>query len=389
VRAHARTRHRRPPRQLCWPLRALAGLALATGLWLVAEALVPRFFPAQLQAWQAPPPTDQPGAPYMPGNPYLLWELAPGVREERGLEVHINHLGLRGPEPVQPKPPGTRRLLVTGDSSVYGDGVPDGATFTEVAAARLGPPVDAVNAGIPGYATWQTLNLLRMRGLALQPDLVVVANLWSDNNFDSFVDRDLITAYAAYREGPVASLRGLLAHSEVYRLLDWELRVRRRAEAVHKVGWMLGRPEKVGARRVSIQDYAHNLQALVDLARVHGAEVLFVELANDEDLAGPPSQHAAWLPYRRVMEDTARRVGAPLLDVPARFRDSGLDAPALFLDHMHPTVLGHQIIGEALAELLVKAGWPAGEALHRRGTGGAVPRYEDPNLEGVAAQEEP
>ena len=360
--------------------RLLYGGLTAAAILLAGEGLARTLGEADLRAWAAPPPSPQEGAPTMSGNPYLLWELAPGVRDQRGHAVVINSLGLRGPEVERPKPPGRRRLVATGDSSVFGDGVADDEVFGVQLAARLGPGVDFVNAAVPGYSTWQTLNLLRMRVLDLEPDLLLVGNLWSDNNFDAFVDRELLSAYAAWAEGPVAGARRLLATSALFRVLDWRLRVARRAEAVRTVGFMLGSGDKIGRRRVAIEDYAANLDTIAILARAHGAGVLFLVLANVEDLVPAPGGRPAWEPYRQVMRDTARRHGAQVVEVPALFRASGLSPGELFVDQMHPSATGHRIIARELATVLGLAGWVEGGTVMGPGEPGPIPAYEDPAL---------
>lgn len=370
-----------PPRR-----RLLYAAALLLTALLLGEGLCRALFADELRAWRSPPPPPQEDAPWMAGNPYLLWEFAPGLRQQRGHPVHINQLGLRGPEVAATRPAGVRRLVSVGDSSVFGDGVGDDEVFGVQAAARLGPGVEHVNAAVPGYSTWQSINLLRMRVLALQPDLLVIASLWSDNNFDAFVDRDLLSAYAAWQQGPVARARGILRHSAIFGALDWHLRVSRRAEQVRKVGFMLGTGTPIGPRRVAIQDYADNLETLSAMAEGAGAEVIFMVLANREDLptpaANPPASGPAWEPYRRVMREAAARRGAPVIEVPALFRASGLPAQALFIDEMHPSATGHKLIARELAALLEQAGWPAGGRVMGPGQGGPVPRYEDPNLQG-------
>ena len=104
-------------------------------------------------------------------------------------------------------------------------------------------------------------------------------------------------------------------------------------------------------------------------------------LANNEDLDTTPSQGKAWDPYRQVMKDTAARHGAPLLDIPTLFTESGLSKEALFLDEMHPTAEGHRLMGEALTALLEKHSWPE-SPLMGDGVGGSIPGYEDPYVSG-------
>ena len=104
--------------------------------------------------------------------------------------VKFNSRGLRGPEVAVPKPAGTFRVLVLGDSVVEGAQVAQEDTM----AARLGPElarrgladrVETINAGVAGFGTGQELLYLEREGLQLEPDLVVlvftIANDTGDN----------------------------------------------------------------------------------------------------------------------------------------------------------------------------------------------------------------
>jgi lysophospholipase L1-like esterase len=301
------------------------------------------------------PPSGYPmdSAIVLHGNPWLLWELLPGTREELGVRVHVNTRGFRGPE-IGPKQ--GPRALTLGDSSIYGFGVED----DEVWSARLGTTLDVeiVNGAVPGYSTFQALNLLQMRGLALEPEVLFVGTLWSDNNFDGFVDRELLATYAGWEATPARVVRAVLERSQLFRWLDWRLRVAPRAAAARKVGWDLSandRPD--GRRRVSIGDYAANLDRIAGVARSRGAAVVYLLPAN-RDAIDPRGSDPAWTPYRQVLREAAARHGALLVDVPAVFQASGHTSDALFLDKMHPTALGHAFMAEATAKALATRGWP-------------------------------
>ena len=367
---------------------------VATGAWLLAEAGATTLYGAELRAWESPPPSPQKGLSVMQGNPYLLYEYPPGEHYERGVTVRINSMAMRGPEPEIPKPAGVRRFITTGDSSVFGFGVAEDAVFSSVAAKTLGDGVEAVIGAVPGYSSFQSINLLRMRALATEPDLIVIANIWSDNNFDAFVDKDVLAQAAGFESGLTAKLKRLLSRSAIFRVADWKLRVRGSAERVQKVAWQQDSQSRgqIGLRRVEINDYASNLESLVGLARENDAEVVFVVLANNEDVkSGGPVQSGpkAWDPYRRVMRETAARHGAPVIEVPELFQASGLGSSELFLDEMHPTAEGHRIMGEALASVLADRGWTDGDPVLRNPEGGDVPEYVDPFVEGTSAQSGP
>jgi hypothetical protein len=93
--------------------------------------------------------------------------------------IRINSLGLRGPEPA-PRTPGSRRVMVLGDSMVVAFEVPWQETFTSLLEERLsaarGAPVEVVNAGVRGYGTDQSYLYYRERGRKLAPDLVILVH---------------------------------------------------------------------------------------------------------------------------------------------------------------------------------------------------------------------
>jgi len=382
--------------RLTVPKKILFSVLVVTGAWLGAEAIVTHFYAAELRAWDSPPPAAQSGAPNMQGNAYLLWEIAPGTRYEQGVSVNINSVGLRGPEIEIPKPAQTRRLLTTGDSSVFGFGVQDNEVFSTVAADKLGPKAEAVCGAIPGYSSLQSLNLLKIRALDTAPDLLVIGNIWSDNNFDAFVDKDLLATYAGHRDSFTGLISEKLSSSAIFRVIDWRLRVLPQAREVRKVGWMqgngtqnglLGSGNQIGLRRVAINDYARALEAMVELAKDRGAEVLFVLLPNNEDIAGSTQpenlqNQKAWEPYREVMRAAAARHGAPIIEGAELFIETGIPANELFLDEMHPTAKGHAILGDALFSLLDEAGWVDGGQVMTKGTGSALQELTDPFVAG-------
>lgn len=330
--------------------RSIAGALVAAAVLGIAEVAC-RAFPAPSMATL--PERADGGDTMMSGSPWLLWELIPGEHQERGGHVTINALGMRDRTRDSKSRP---RAMALGDSSVYGFGNDDGEVFTSLLESRL--DADFINAAVPGYSSFQALNLLRGRGLALDPDLLLVATLWSDNNFDAFTDKDLLASYASWEVSGWGKLRNGIESSALFRRLDWELRVQPAGVAARKVGWQVGGTEtRSGNRRVALVDYARNLASFCDLMAARHGGVVYVLLANREDIE-PVSHQPAWTPYRDVMREAARRCGTPIVDVPAAFIASGKSADALFIDLMHPTALGHRLMADAVEATLVQNEWP-------------------------------
>lgn len=264
---------------------------------------------------------------------------------------------------------GGRTILFLGDSSVYGAVVLPEQAFPRQVEARAKGRLRTGNCGAPGYSTLQSLRVLEMVLPEQVPDLLVIANLWSDNNLDTFVDKELM----AQREGTsfrlFFTLNRWLSHSSVWQLL---LRVAGQARPTN-VAWGNHRSAQIsGQRRVSISDYATNLDAMVDRAESVGAEVLFVLLANEEDLA-ETQRVWPWHPYREVMRDVASHRGYPVISVPDLYRSTGLKPSSLFLDEMHPSVEGHQRIADAILATLEARGWAEGGALRDPSAPGTSP----------------
>ncbi len=142
---------------------------------------------------------DRPDVPLASGgrktvfNPYradalLSYALRPGwsgTHDSRDFRVgvHVNALGMRGAEASQAKPPGSQRVLVLGDSFAFGWGVEDAQTFPALLEARwrsAGRGIEVLDAAVPGYAADHAWILLRERGFALAPDLIVLASCHND-----------------------------------------------------------------------------------------------------------------------------------------------------------------------------------------------------------------
>ena len=107
----------------------------------------------------------------------LLWQWPPGNGR--------NMLGLRNRE-VSEKTKDECRILMLGDSLLYSGDTSSGALATAVAEDNLNRKfarngrINVINAGIPGYTTYQELEFLKIHGLAMKPDIVVLGFVFND-----------------------------------------------------------------------------------------------------------------------------------------------------------------------------------------------------------------
>jgi lysophospholipase L1-like esterase len=103
--------------------------------------------------------------------------------DEFSVAVHVNALGLRGPERTAAKPPRTRRILVLGDSFAFGFGVGQNEMFSaelERLLRERGLQVEVLSSGVPGWSLDNELVYLRTEGFDLDPDLILIATCEND-----------------------------------------------------------------------------------------------------------------------------------------------------------------------------------------------------------------
>lgn len=112
------------------------------------------------------------------------WQTVHETAEFR-VTVRTNRLGLRGGPVRVPKPAGIFRVLAVGDSFTFGWGVQEDEAFPARLEAELPPPAgyretEVLNAGVPGWSADTYFLYLRDRGLALEPDLLLLAPMEND-----------------------------------------------------------------------------------------------------------------------------------------------------------------------------------------------------------------
>jgi lysophospholipase L1-like esterase len=123
-------------------------------------------------------------------HPYFGWTPRPGLVErmwwrDYWYELSHSEQGLRGIGLVAAQRPAgiKNRILMLGDSVLYGLGASDAEVITEILKQKL-PATEIVNTGTPGYGLRQELAVLDLFGKALHPDLVVVIYRWNDPEDD-------------------------------------------------------------------------------------------------------------------------------------------------------------------------------------------------------------
>jgi len=107
-------------------------------------------------------------------DPVIGHEHIPGASASlQGVEVTMNSLGMRGPEPDLVTP-GKHKVVIVGDSIAMGWGVPENETLRGQLAAGLGPDAEVMTTGVGNMNMTQIVaNWLRFADV-IRPDTVIV-----------------------------------------------------------------------------------------------------------------------------------------------------------------------------------------------------------------------
>lgn len=266
------------------------------------------------------------GEPYRLGhliraakNHDIVFELLPGLDVEfLGKRLVTNRDGFRGPPREHAKPANGYRIVGLGDSVLFGWGVDyeeAGLPKLEALVQRAlpGKVVEAIDTGVPGYNTAMEFEVLREKGLAFAPDLVIV----------DFVGNDLDLPNYLWSAPNYWSLDRSFLYDMVWRWRSWkgaELNGPFVWAPVREGGAFAQDPAVVPAEYqhlVGIEAFRRALRGIADAGREHGFKVLLT------------CHNELWPQIRDVCND----VKVPFVEI-------GYRVNSWLQEHGHPTLLG-------------------------------------------------
>lgn len=301
----------------------------------------------------------------------------------------VNSLGLRGRETTIEKPPGTRRILMLGDSFTMGKGVADNETFPVVVEKFLqsslnacgGGSLEVLNGGVDSYAPVLSYIQLERDLAKLKPDLIVL-NL--DNS-------DLVQE-TAYRQQAVRANDGTIiavpqaSRESLYeRFLSWTSRNLYFTRALLVFVNRAMDHREITVRRVvnefHREFFAHTLEGDVD--RTTQWDELFESIvrikrfadSNQADffLSTYPWAHqlgeTGWIPGRYVYMEKGERVtdlsqdairqrsaaaGIELFEARSAFQQYQGSEPLYFSYDPHWTPAGQNVMAKALGQYIAE-----------------------------------
>ncbi len=314
-------------------------------------------------------------------DPPRRYRLAPGYRgtissTHFSTSVSINSLGLRGPE-VGTKAPGTFRILILGDSYSFGWGVEEHETIAvrlQDVLREINPMIETLNGSVPGYGVKDEFDWLEQYGLALEPDLVVLAICLGNDLLDATADRRRETIRFEFPEmGTTKGLRyWLFFHSHFVRLAE-------RSGLAQKIGvpesWVriylrdalqgyAKEPPALALEgRAATRGALQRLAELSDRHRIPLAAILIpplwnIDPAQFEWICGwvglDPDAHSPDVPAQ-FFKEALREFGIPVIDLSPQSREAMQRGDSLYLQaDPHWSAHGHLLGAQALRNLLLR-----------------------------------
>ncbi|HSE16941.1 MAG TPA: SGNH/GDSL hydrolase family protein [Pyrinomonadaceae bacterium] len=289
------------------------------------------------------------------GDPLLLWRLKPNLDHAYWdfTVVSTNAQSFRADYPIGRKPAGTFRIVCVGDSVTFGyrvppvwperprDFNPEWQPYPmllekELRQANPNRGIEVFPMAVPGYTSHQGLAWLRRDIDYLQPDVVIASFGWNDASLSDAPDRESIATGWSSVAG-----RWLIDHSQAFAHATRWLRSKNSATPV----------VRTPVPRVSQQEYVDNFNAIVRLAKDHGAGVIVIG-APYRDSVTNPAEAQLMTQYRVWLKSEMQQSQTPYLEILELTEAAGTVNQGFFGELIHPNHIGHRLMASELLKLM-------------------------------------
>lgn len=279
-----------------------------------------------LEMWKYATEVKEPATPPAIGHVHR-----PSARAQlMGVDVRTNAQGFRGPE-IAAKAPGMRRVLLLGDSLAMGWGVAEADTVSTLLEQRLNArgqgKFEVINAGVGNYNTAMEIALFEARGLAVDPDIVVLLYYINDAE-----------------PTPQPRSNWLTRNSELLTVAAGRLDMLERSWGAAP-DWRAYYDGLYGADRPGWRQTQETLQRFAQICRERKLRCLVANYPELRHLAPYP-----FAPIERLVRDAVEKTGLPYLDLlPAL---SGLEPSSLWVtpEDAHPNANANRPVADRIAE---------------------------------------
>lgn len=283
-------------------------------------------------------------------NPRIIYDLRRGVEGDfLGRPLAINGNGFRGEAYPTEKPKGVVRILGLGDSFMFGWGVNDEEPYMRLIELRLREEFpqfgwQVINTAVPGYNTVMEVAAFKEKGLAYEPDLVLIEFVENDLNLPNFirVEEDYLAVNRSFLAEFIAE--GFSSGREGDR--DFLVEAPRQEDRPFQYECDPTRVPPEYRDMVGLEAYSRAMIELRDLSRAHGFRILVFSLFKMPD------------EVRRVCDDLGLTVLIGKKRLYTYMRQHGIERYAgsemsISLRDPHPSATTHRLIADMLFEHMV------------------------------------
>ena len=285
----------------------------------------------------------------------------------------INDHGSRGASFKVPKPPGVRRIVVLGGSTVFDLNAEEGFDWPHLVEKILKEnghhQVEVINAGIPGHTSSDALGRLSTEIWQWEPDYLMIYEAWNDIKYFNSLSYDTPLIRLVKPSNPDAdpfktyqgTMDYLLSYSQLYmrirtKYFGWKYQVGSEGRFKKE------RRDNVGD--LGLTQFRLNLETFIDVSRNIRAIPILITQAT---LVSPTNTEEdrkrivygyvglshegivrAYEKCRQIILQTARGKNANVLDLMPEFQGKS----ELFHDHDHTTPHGSEEIAKRVANFL-------------------------------------
>ena len=317
------------------PRRLIFSLTPMVVLFALAEIM--------LVATGYPPEPDAPfehKEPYWVSDPDMDNQALPHNEESTTFPVSTNVDGLRAPGVEIDNPADAWRIMTMGCSTTFGWGVKDDEAYPARLAQLIKQDgrsdVEVINAGQPGYTSFQGRWLWEGVLKDYAPDVVLIGFIVQDARKASYSDKS-----QAIHQGDARFLKENVLYR--WRTYLWLFEKIGRVQLKSKER---GQGDEGGVYRVPLKEYGENLQVLIDAVKdVGGTPVLF----------GYPLERTGYTEqHRYYLQATAEHAGVPYFDPQPQMETASRQGGQYYFprDRGHANAEGNALIAQWVFEYL-------------------------------------
>jgi lysophospholipase L1-like esterase len=284
------------------------------------------------------------GQPIYDSDPWLFWRLRPNANAgqdptDKNAQI-INSRGFRSDEFEPAKKPGEFRVITLGDSCTFGDGVANWETYSKVLeknlqAQRPQTPTTVINAGVPGYTSYQARTYLENELIKLKPDVVTIYVGLNDNIPAA---RSIPDANRRPNSKLLYSTFGILRNLRLVGLNEYL--VNTYIKPIKQP--LISTQEGHNTFRVPFLDYIDNLCALNEFGKQHGYTLIVMTLPHTFESDHERNPH---------IRKAASRCQIPMIDVFKAMKVFQAAGEDLYeSDGGHPNTLGQKRIAQQIQQ---------------------------------------